>query len=487
MSVLLKKVVWCRYDDLTTPIIITDGIDMNVNRGIDIKNNILMITLLNSAVRLDSESNLLHKYIDYTGNIMFQEQDQIKLYLKYTDDASDIEDDAWSSTSNTLPSSDYLKGVYYVIEFNTKHNNKGTPIKLKCADKCYVLFSKLLAKAFIESDSLTAPEIIQKVVRFSSQNQNGEYLGSGGDAGAKYDIDAKLVSESGYIQNTRKNTTEKGGVNADTTFPTVAVSKVWKPVYEWINELSQIESLNTSDELTNTSDIVYGRPFLYYVDEENKFHWFETDNTVDETITIGTTTGIFDYNLDKKVFDTVNFIIFRGGEDFYGKGTLDYYIEDTTNIKTLRMRVIAMTDIAKKLIQAEISSGNLVANSAGTFNFSGAKYNRNGNVSPAWNSTTYTNDSDYNTALKTEIYRIGNSRCRSLAKGLAHARYKGNMERKGSIVQVGNLLNITNINTGQKSELLRIMGVRDTINKTGWFSQLDIEQDQEAIIEGDVL
>jgi len=267
----------------------------------------------------------------------------------------------------------------------------------------------------------------------------------------------------------------------------LAMAKVWKPVYEWVNELSQIEYLNDADELSSASDIVYGRPFLYYVDEENRFHWFETDNTVGETITIGTTTGIYDYKLDKKVFDTVNFIIFRGGEDFYGKGTLDYYIEDTSNIKTKRMRVIAMTDIAKKLIQAEIANGNIITGGAGAFTFAGTAYDRDGNVTPAWNDTVYTADATYNTALKTEIYRIGKARCRSLAKGLAHARYKGSIDRKGSIITVGTLLNITNQNTGQNSELLRVMDVRDTINKTGWFTSMQIEQDQEAIIEGDVI
>ena len=165
---------------------------------------------------------------------------------------------------------------------------------------------------------------------------------------------------------------------------------------------------------------------------------------------------------------------------------LDYYIEETSNIKTNRMRVIAMTDIAKKIIQKEIANGNLVTGGAGAFNFSGTAYDRNGTVTPHWIATSYSTDTTYNDSLRTEILRKGKARARSLAKGLASARYKGTLDRKGTIVTVGSLLDITNTRTGQASELIRVMDVRDTVNKTGWFTNMQVEQDQEAIIEGDV-
>ncbi len=489
MSVLLKRIIWYSVNDLDTPIEITDSIDMNIGRGLDIKNNIANLTLKNNAKSFDSDSNRQYKYIDDSGEIKFEEQDVIKIYLKYTDDMADVEANEWTVDSPDLPSTDYLKGVYYVIEFTVESNIKNNPIKIKSADKCYILFSKLLARAFIEVDNRNAPEIIQKVVRFSSQNQDGDYFGTGEDSGTKYDIDAKLKdAEGGFIQDIRKNTTESGDVNPDTDFPVITMAKVWKPVYEWINELSQIISINTPTELNSPDTTVYGRPFLYYVDEENRFHWFETDNDVADgnTIIIGTTEGIYNYKLDKKVFDTINFIIFRGGEDLYGKGTLDYYIEDTSNIKTKRMRVIAMIDIAKTLIQKELpttegGNGNLTANSAGTFTFSGNRYNRDGTVTPHWTSTSYDNDTDYNNSLKNKIYSDGELRCQSLVKGLGSARYKGTINRKGSIITVGSLLDVTNSKTGQKKELIRIMDVRDTIDKKGWFTSMQVEQDQKAV------
>lgn len=486
MSILLKKVIWYRVSNPTVAIPITDSIDMNVGRGLDIKNNILILRLKNPSISFNSDGDINHRYVDTEGNIKFEEQDQIKVYLKYTDNMADVESDVWDPNSLTEPSASDLKGVYYVIEFNVEQNIKGAPIKLKCADKCYILFSKLLARPFLESEGLNAPHILQKVVRFSCQNQDGVYFGTGEDAGAIYDIDAKLVSEGGFIQDTRKSTTEKGGANAVTTFPTISMAKVWKPVYEWVNELSQIENLNTAAELVG--DVVYGRPFLYYVDEENRFHWFETDDTVAEgnTITIGTTTGIYGYKLDKKVFDTINFIIYRGGSNLYGKGTLNYFVEETSNIKTLRMRVIAMTDIALQLIKTEIDLGNLILDNTQTvFTYEGNNYKADAyGFTTGWGADSTAFDDDaYNDSLETQIFKEGEIRARSLTKGLAHARYKGSISRKGTIQTVGALLNVTNRNTGQVSELIRVMDVRDTVNKKGWVTDMEMEQDQKAIIE----
>lgn len=489
MSILLMKVLYASVDSPSELVNITDMFDMNVNRGLEIRNNVCIFSLKNSERYYNTDESVQYRYINSNKEIIFQEQDIIKLYIRYTDDMADVEDSDWDNTNTDEPSATYLKGVYYIIEHSGDTTINGNPIQIRAADKTYILFNKLLAKAFLESDNLNAPELIQKVVRFSSENQDGEYSGTGADAGVFYDIDAKLEdAESGYIQDTRKGTYEDGTVNSDTTFPDISISKVWKPVYEWINELSQIESINTSDELSQIGGkkIVYGRPFLYYVDEVNKFHWFETTDVVDIEIDIGTDTGIFSYDLNKKVFDSINFIIYRGGEDLYGKGTLNYFYDETSDVKSRKMRVVGMTDISRKLIQKEISNGNLVENTSGSFTFSGNRYNRNGTVTPHWSSTSVSSDDDYNDSLITEIYRLGSLRARSLAKGLSRARYQGGIEIKGAIHTPGELLQITNSGTGQKNELIRVQQVQDNITKSGWFTTLSIEQDQLAIIEGDV-
>jgi hypothetical protein len=89
-----------------------------------------------------------------------------------------------------------LAGVYYVIEYKVNHANNVTRIELRTADKTYILFNRLLARAFTVTENLTTPQIAQKVIRFSSQRLDGKgrYFGTGTDANKTYDIDAKLVS-----------------------------------------------------------------------------------------------------------------------------------------------------------------------------------------------------------------------------------------------------------------------------------------------------
>ena len=170
MSVLLKKLLWFRKDNPTTAINLTDAIDMDVGRGIDIQNNIVTLNLKNSGQSFDASEDILHNYIDTNGVIRFEEEDQIKVYLKYTDDMADVESDEWNPDSTTEPSNDDLKGVYYVIEFNVLNNNKESPIKIKCADKTYILFNKLLVRTFTKAQGFTARTAIQGVRRFSSEN-----------------------------------------------------------------------------------------------------------------------------------------------------------------------------------------------------------------------------------------------------------------------------------------------------------------------------
>jgi len=331
----------------------------------------------------------------------------------------------------------------------------------------------------------TSPSIIQKIIRSTTQvtsdSTGVEYDGTGSDSGLKLQIDARLEdSEGGYIQDFRKNTLESGAANTDLNFPGISIAKVWKPIYEWIKELSQIEYTNTSTE--QEDNLVYGRPFKYYVDEDNMFHWFETDSVPSSTYTVGTTEGIRDLSIKKAVFDSVNFIVYRGGSDFYGNGTLGYKVANDATAKSLKMRVIPMTEIAKNLIDTELREGNLVANTNGAFTFKGNRYDRNGTINAVWNDVEYTSDSSYNTALRKEIKRKAGARAQAFLVGLAGARYKGTLKIKGSNVTVGSLITLNDYNIGINSENIRVMDVRHTLDKSGWFTTLGLEQDDEAII-----
>ena len=64
MSVLLMKILWYRSSDPDTAINITDSVNMNIGRGLEIRNNTLTIILDNTATSFNSDGNILHRYID---------------------------------------------------------------------------------------------------------------------------------------------------------------------------------------------------------------------------------------------------------------------------------------------------------------------------------------------------------------------------------------------------------------------------------------
>jgi hypothetical protein len=331
-----------------------------------------------------------------------------------------------------------------------------------------------------------APSILQKVIRFASQNSKGNFTGTGNDSGVLYSVDAKLEdAEGGFIQDYRKNTFEDGTTNTDLFFPAKSIAKVWKAVYEWVDDLSQIEYLNSLQELENSDGkkLVYGRRFIYWVDQNNQFHWKSTTNTIQETITMGTTPNVYSYDIGDNGSEVINFVVFRGGEDFYGNGTLDYVIDTSINTTTKKMHVIAMTDIANTLIEKEIAIGNLLVNTSGSFTFSGNRYNRNGSVVAHWNQQTYSSDSNYNSALRAEIIRIGKNRSRAFISGRGSTRLKGKIDVRGALYSAGDLFTITNRSVGHNEELLRLTEVRDQINANGWFTTLELEQDDEVLIQ----
>lgn len=539
MSILLFKVLWYRTIDIDTAINITDCINFDAGRGLQIKNNVITLRLKNPMIQYNGTA-ILHKYIDDSFNIKFDDQDQIKVYVYYSEEPSDIEDSVWGNNT-TEPSLSYLLGTYFVIEYGFDDDSKQTTIKLVCADKTYVMFNKLLAKYFgvlassgtttattsnklVDSsatftnqddiipgmyvqnttdntstyitaiDSATtlsvnddifasgegyeikwnAPSMLKKAIMFATEDVDGRYTGTGNESGVTYSVDSRLESESGYIQDERSD---------GSAFPPLSMSKVWKPVYEWVDEISQVENLNTTDELTGT--LLYGKPFMYYIDENNKFHWIEMQDTVssDNTIIIGTNTGVYSLKLTKSVFDTINFVVGRGGEDLYGNGTLNYYFEPTSKVKTLRMKVVGMTEIASDLIKQEISIGNLVENNTdGVFTYSGNRYDRSGNVTASWNNTEYTTDSTYNKALREEIRIRIKVKAQKIVSRLIGQRWKGTIEIKGSIITPGTMYQVTDYRVGLYNLIIRCVDVKHIINKDGWFTTLQLEEDQDAIL-----
>lgn len=271
MSRVKKLVQW--FDNTGTMHELDDVERINITRGSGAKNNTADIFLKNPISQRGEDGRLYTKYVNSeTGLIKFSEGDTIKIFVANMTDnrAIDTSDD----------SADLIMSAE-IQEINTKTDSKTTQVKLSCVDKVYVILNVLWSSNYLEDgDFNTAPLMVQNVIRWASSNgiQGKKGYDSNGDfvLNGPYQIDARLESEGGFIEDTRQD---------GTAFPTTSLAKVFKPIYEWLDELSSLEQTNDFDGTESEDNPVQDRNMMYYIDQNNKFHWFYPKDQVVASLT----------------------------------------------------------------------------------------------------------------------------------------------------------------------------------------------------------
>ena len=469
MSYLLTNITRTNSAGVEEPI--TDWESLTINKGLDAKANTVSIVLTNPRTRTPTgETEIFHKWVNDESELIWAEEDVITIQAKFV------------NSKQTLSDTDILT-IADALEFDIKLEAQRSPITVTAADKTFALLNQNWAQAFTLTEGKTAPEIIQNVIRSTTENDAGD---------GTFQIAASLQTEPSYaeqrdsidpgIQTKRLNNTD---------FPIVAIGKVYKPVYEWIDDLSTIESTNnfngrdTSLPTDSETAPVQTRKMRYFVDKNNKFRWFYPDNIVDYDITIGVVTeqkdDVKSYALKKSTFDIVNFVIYNGGKDLYGVGTLNYYFDETTKSKKLLSKYKAYTEIADIAIQEEVNNGNLVANTSGSFTFQGNRYNRDGTVTPFWTTESFNDDDDYNDSLRAFIDVVCKSRAREFTATRGSPRWKGKLTMKGRNFVAGELVSLTSYVHGIKNVELRIVNLTHIINKNTWDTTITVEEDDTPV------
>lgn len=539
--VLLKRLEWYSSKSPETPVLnlspMTDIIDITARKGVDLKNNICDIEL----------KNPFSKYVD-DGEIMFKENDILKLYIKDTTDASDVGTEWWTE--------DELISYYYIEEYNQTSTSNRHRIKLSAVDRAFVLFNKVYANSYgsVSDQYWTSPGIFRSVVRINASRDGGIYSGTDTNPGIELDIDAKFVSEGGHITDYRADTstTLNGAIDSDDTeitltdgsgfplengtivigsehiyyatrsgnvlsecvraiddtvavshldtattylgFPTIDLALIWKPIYEWLSELGQVERTNFADEI-ETEQYVYNRAFITWIDKNNKIHWIPATNDVDVDLVLGDD-ELYEVSLDKSVFDAVNMVIYNVGADMNGVGKNWYFYDMNSDVTTLKMRYQPMTDKINTIYNKELTlypsryattatTGNKEYPTA-SYPLSEWSFKNDSNlfrtiVRGQTARTTLTNDSDYNKSLEEAAFWAGRQTAQSITQKLAGLRYKGTITLRGRLINPGDLIRITDPKTGVSNQLLRVLNVTQNIGKSQFSTTLDVEEDERTL------
>jgi hypothetical protein len=560
MAVLQVEIDWYPNGGQDPVISISDYEGISVRVGSTPKSNSCNIKLKNRP----------ELYTDADGNIKFDTEDVFKIYAKQNIDGSALDK---SSNSNDLLMVAELKEISVKIENNT------TMLTLKCVDRTFTLLNRVWVFPYTADDTSapngtgwTAPEIVQNVIRNTTDNSNKHqnvlfdgdgdkpgiyevdarmFIGGEGtesaissgttdgttamklvDSGATFSTDGVVVGDNVYnstdrtwaiataVEETNLTLTKDIFVSGEgyavndafiahkrpllgtpdsdtdlfpsadnTNFPFISMAKSFKPVYEWITGLSQIQNCNTIDENNATvtgTTLVVRKAMRYYVDEKYRFHWFYPDLTPELYFTEGTTTAIGSDTKGHKikaitgkkaVYDIINFVIFRAGEDMNGAQILGYEYSKDTNVQ-LKDSYRPFLSIAQRMKENDYTAGNLQRAATGDSRY--YDYPAAYPVTPAWDDSQRAvgSDSAYNTNFREIAIKRGKERAKDLIENRGRARWKLGLTIDGENLTPADLIRFNSSSIGIVNLDVRITGITHNIGAGGWTTALTLEEDE---------
>lgn len=311
---------------------------------------------------------------------------------------------------------DDLLDVYTITEIDPKINNKGAILKLNCADNTSQILSKSGIKNYPESDS---PTIIKKMIDDWAPEVDASY-GADGIATTPTDVDS---------------------------FDEVSYSLVAKPLYEAIDELSQ-------PDMTGED-----RPYIYWVDKDNKFRWKYPSTTLDDTWSEHDD-DVYEIDVSKKETDETNMVIFNAGKDKNDYSILYYDYNENTRSDRLKMAYHDWSEIATNM-----------QNPGFSWNADGSTVSWDGSIG----------DTATNEQVRDFAKVVGLSKCETIfSKG--GLIWKGNVLKRGNRSNsVGELIKIESETYGlfgeSKQMKLRIKDMVHTFDKRGWVTSYSLEED----------
>jgi len=541
---------WTRTNAKNSPIQILDCITANISKSVEIQNNLCNLTLKNSSVFQANDDNktIIGEYVETgTQEVKFGEEDELRIWAVYHTDASVVGTTTWLTDANLI-------GSFAVEEYQVQTIENSSRVQLQAVDSAYLMFNKVYNFSYGISNKFTSPGIVRHCARKfceSTSNTITTYTGTDNDLGVEYAVDAKFLSEGGNIQDYRDSptTTINGSLNNSATtinvtstagfedgdgtividgehisytgitgtsftgctrgiddtsaeahsngttvyqgFPLILMSMVWRPLFEWIGEISQTENTNYLSETTEGGTLNYGRAFIFWIDKNNSVHWVYPDNNPDLTITLSEE-GRRAFRLDKSVFDAVNFIIYNSGEDMYGNGIIYYLFDETSEIASLKMRYQPMSKIVFQLIDEDrkINTSRVTTETdiyrqfplsypvVPSFLSLSNKFRATGGLAARTNVTSNT---EYNDALREAAKQKGFEAAQKIVSKRSGLRYKGQLAIKGTNINPGDLVSVTNPFVGLNSKLLRVVDVSHSINQNGWETTLEVEEDEKEL------
>jgi hypothetical protein len=179
----------------------------------------------------------------------------------------------------------------------------------------------------------------------------------------------------------------------------------------------------------------------------------------------------------------------------YGNGIMHYLYDDTTKVASMKMRYQPMIKIVHDLIDSDLKV-NTVRNTSnqdiykqfpssyGPITDWGFKLLSNQFRTEELGLSARTqlaSDSEYNDSLREACKMKGLIEARKITRKQSGLRYRGSIALKGTHINPGDLIRVTNPFVGLNSLLLRVTEVAQTTNKNSWETILSVEEDEKRV------
>lgn len=254
------------------------------------------------------------------------------------------------------------------------------------------------------------------------------------------------------VQNSDSDGTTQNGVTTvmDSTksdgnaFDTFTYAVANKTAYEVVAELSESEF--TGDDKT----------YLFWFDETGVFYWTYPGDTVDSYVIDYTDADVLDMKPDKNEADTISSIEYDAGKDLDGVTVLGLYHDPTSTSTNIKFKT--MLDI-NKYVRFGIKS---------IYGLS--------DVEDATLLTVINND-DFVRLIKNEA----RSRAAKYISIYSHGRWEVKVIHKGRTFDMAALHTVQNSRRNVALPNLRIKRIVHKLNKGGWETNIQLEEDEDAI------
>lgn len=477
MASLSVVVKYYPPNDVTNPTTVNDVVQIQINKSSEVQNNKARIKVKNCQVGALSDGTSRHSASTSDGTLKFEQDGVVKVWAKY-DEGAPID---------TSSDSEDLLFVGDLIGIKGGQSPGKNEVELTFVDRTFTILNRVWSENITDTP---VPNIIQSIIRSTTDHSikpSEELFKADGTFGGIYEIDARLTSEGGFIADTRIDSSP---------FPTATMAQTFKPVADWIGELSEVDTINYAEEVA-TDSYVQKRAMLYHVDERNRFHWYyPTSGTADVTLVAGQPLAsgtanpyyIYEHTTKRDSADIVNFIIFDCGTDISGDVIQDYEYDPNAGTPIPKDSFRPYQDISLNMKDDDVKAGNLTKVASGDKSYTytiAAAYP----FTPAWNEKDpdgndilITSTATYNSNFRNIATLRGKRRARKEMRGRSNLRLKDPVRVRGtSEIGVGDLIKFTSPAAGERKVDVRVKQVTHVINKVGWTTEVSFEEDEPEL------